>query len=353
MSTPNQSLIIVKEPQGMPKYGEDLKLVDSSINLESADLQGGILLKTITMSLDPTLRNSMRIGQKSYARHYEAGKPIWGFGVSEVLRSEHPKWKKGDLLHSRETIMAQYSVLTGAQVDASTDEFFAKVDRVPELNITNYVSAAGMPGMTAWMSLKAIIGDFKKDSTIFVTSAAGAVGSLVCQLAKEAGSKVIASAGSDDKVRFLQEDCHVDRAFNYKTADVNAELAAFGGEKGIDYFFDNVGGPQLEAYLNHAAVYGVVIVCGVISAYNATADSPAPAIKNFPTSVLVKQLTVRGFIVSSFLKEQRETFFKSMPGLLRDGKIKFREDVREGMDALGPGMVDLLKGDHNGKMVVL
>lgn len=353
MSTPNQSLIIVKEPQGLPKYGEDLKLVDSTIDLDTVDLQGGILVKTITMSLDPTLRSSMRLSQKGYARGYEAGKPIWGFGISEVLRSEHPKWKKGDLLHNRETIMAQYSVVTGKEVDSYSPDFFARVDRLPELNITNYVSAAGMPGMTAWMSLKAIIGDFKKDSTIFVTSAAGAVGSLVCQLAKEAGSRVIASAGSEDKVRFLKEDCKVDRAFNYKTADVNAELAAFGGEKGIDYFFDNVGGAQLEAYLNHAAVFGVVIVCGAISAYNATADSPAPPVRNFPISVLVRQLTVRGFLVTTFMKEYREAFFREMPGLLRDGKVKFREDVREGMEALGPGMVDLLNGDHNGKMVVL
>lgn len=176
---------------------------------------------------------------------------------------------------------------------------------------------------------------------------------LVCQLAKQSGVRVIASAGSDEKVRFLRDHCGADAAFNYKTADVDAQLADFGGEAGIDYYFDNVGGPQLEAYITHAALYGTIIVCGAITAYNASSSDAAPLIKNFPMGVLTRQLTIRGFIVSSFVPKWYDTFIQEMPRLLQSRKIRAREDLREGVDKIASSFVDLLRGKTDGKVVVL
>lgn len=172
-------------------------------------------------------------------------------------------------------------------------------------------------------------------------------------MAKQSGVRVIASAGSSEKVKFLQDHCGVDHAFNYKTADVDSELSSFAGSKGIDYLFDNVGGPQLESYITHSALYGTIIVCGAISAYNASESDQAPLIKNFPMGVLTRQLTVRGFIVSSFVPKWYDTFIQEMPMLLKQRKIKAKEDLREGIDSVAGSFVDLLKGDTTGKVVVL
>lgn len=165
--------------------------------------------------------------------------------------------------------------------------------------------------------------------------------------------KVIASAGSEDKVAFLREKLGVDKAFNYKTADIDAELASFGGEEGIDYLYDNVGGKQLNSFLAHSAVHGVVVVCGAISAYNASKDQPAEVISNFPMAVLGRQLTVRGFIVASLYPRWEDSFWKEMPKMVQDGKLKSQEDVRVGMDALAGSFEDLLTGKHQGKLIVL
>lgn len=188
---------------------------------------------------------------------------------------------------------------------------------------------------------------------MFVSSAAGAVGQLVVQLAKQGGCTVIASAGSDDKVQFLKEKCGADVAFNYKTADINQELRNFGGKEGIDYYFDNVGGEQLNAYLANSAVYGVVVVCGAITAYNATADNPGPTISNFPLAALTRQLTIRGFLVTTFMPKHLKTFMEEMPRLLVEKKVKAKEDVRYGLETIGQSMVDMLTGKSDGKVVVL
>lgn len=273
-------------------------------------------------------------------------------GVSEVIKSDNPQWKQGDILWSPRTQMSTYWTLSSEQIK-DPSRALNKIDPLPDLNITTYVSALGMPGMTAYMSIKDIIGDFKPNSTLFVTSGAGFVGSLVIQMAKQSGVRVIASAGSEEKVKFLREKVGADVAFNYKTADVDAELASFGGEEGITYMYDNVGGKQLNSYLAHSAVGGTVIVCGVISAYNATEQNPAEAVPLFPSALLTRQLTVRGFIVFSMFAKWKEAFWRDVPQMVRDGKFKSQEDVRVGINELDKGFTDLLTGNHQGKVVVL
>lgn len=250
------------------------------------------------------------------------------------------------------TDMATYQVINAEELD--TPNAFFPLKPHSDLNITTYLSALGMPGRTAYMSLKDIVGEIKPGETMFVTSAAGIVGQLVCQIAKQAGAKVIASAGSSSKVEFLQKTIGVDRAFNYKTADIDAELEAFGRETdGVNYLFDNVGGAQLDSWMAHSAVFGKVVVCGAISAYSSTSDSPAPAIKNFPIMVLTRQLTLRGFIVSSLMPRWEKDFQQEMPELVRQNKIRSREDVRFGVEKLASSFLDLLAGQHDGKVVVL
>ncbi|CAO1631681.1 unnamed protein product [Sympodiomycopsis kandeliae] len=352
MTVTNKQWIFTQEPEGLPVEGKDMVLKSQELDLDNVPLHGGVLTRVITVSLDPTLRNSMRWQPKPYSKLYEKGQAMWGYGVTEIIRSEKEGWQPGQLVYSRLTEFGQYQIVPA---DLLTDQMsgFKKLERLQDLNITSYVGAAGMPGMTAYMSLKEIIGDFKPNSSMFVTSAAGAVGQLVCQLAKAGGVKVIASAGSDDKVEFLTKHCKVDRAFNYKTSDASEELSKFGGEAGIDYFFDNVGGPQLEAYITNAAVYGTIIVCGAITAYNSTAENQPHLIKNFPMGVLSRQLTVRGFIVSTFIPKWYDTFIDEMPKLLKTRTLKAKEDVRYGIDSVASSFIDLLTGNSNGKVVVL
>lgn len=246
--------------------------------------------------------------------------------------------------------MVQYNHLDSRDLASGIHN---RLQPLPELNITTYVGALGMPGATAFMSLAEYIGETpKENSTMFVTSAAGIVGQLVCQLAKQKGVKVIASAGSEEKIEFLKNSVGVDHAFNYKTADIDAELASFGGEEGITYMFDNVGGKQLESYIANSAVHGVVIICGAIASYNAQ-GAPTGGVNNFPMGVLSRQRSLHGFIVSSLMPKWGKRFQEVMPAAVRDGKIKSKEDIRFGVENLAQSFVDLLTGNHHGKVVVL
>ncbi|CAO1622666.1 unnamed protein product [Parajaminaea phylloscopi] len=347
----NNRLVLLQEPQGVPELDRDFAYDAVEIDLD-ADLKGnGLLLKPIAISLDPTLRNSMRLSvKKPYAPLFKKGEPIWGFGIAEVVKSQSDQWKKGDLAYSSYTRMSNYYEISAADLESGN---WTKIEPQSDLNITTYLGALGMPGSTAWMSLAEYIGETPKpNSTMFVTSAAGIVGQIVCQLAKAKGIKVIASAGSESKVEFLEKQLGVDRAFNYKTADVDAELADFGGPDGVTYMFDNVGGKQLNSYIAHSAVHGVIIVCGVISGYNAQGE-PTETVPNFPMGLLYRQLSLHGFIVSSLTPKWREAFLKAMPAAIRDGTVKSREDIRYGLNALAPSFVDLMTGNHDGKVVVL
>lgn len=206
---------------------------------------------------------------------------------------------------------------------------------------------------------------------MFVSAAAGAVGQLVCQIAKRSGVRVIASAGSDEKIKYLLDVLKCDTAFNYKTADVNAELQKFGGDSGITYYFDNVGGQQLEAYIANAARHGIIVACGYVSAYNAKAPySPSNLF-----DIVVKELTYRGFISSSLVPKYFDEFLHTFPKWIADGTIKARvsclpeplkhscvttdllsqrqEDVAHGIERAEDAFTRLFTGDAQGKVAVL
>jgi hypothetical protein len=202
-----------------------------------------------------------------------------------------------------------------------------------------------MTGMTAWAGLNLV--DVKAGDVVYISGAAGAVGSVAGQLAKLRGCQVIGSAGSDEKVTFLLEECGFDYAINYKSGPLLHQIMEAAPD-GIDVYFDNVGGPTLEAALDALRVHGRIIACGGISAYNNEAPSQGPY---NPFNVTTKRLTMKGLIVSDFLDRQEE-FEKEAGGYYKAGKLKSKETVAEGIDEAVGAFLGLFTGHNTGKMLV-
>jgi NADPH-dependent curcumin reductase CurA len=211
-----------------------------------------------------------------------------------------------------------------------------------------YLGVLGMPGLTAWAGLLEVAA-LKAGDTVFVSGAAGAVGSLVGQIAKLKGAaRVVGSAGSAEKVRHLTEDLGFDAAFNYKDGDIRGQLRTAAPD-GIDVYFDNVGGEHLEAAISALNNRGRIAICGMISQYNA--DQPTPGPRNM-AMIIGKRLTLRGFIVSDFNALQPK-FVEEMGAWLGDGSVRTEETVVDGgVEAAGQAFVDLMRGANTGKMLV-
>ncbi|CAE6420382.1 unnamed protein product, partial [Rhizoctonia solani] len=302
-----------------------------------------ILVKSLWLSIDPYLRERMRDPSvKSYAPGYQIGKPIWGFAVVQVLRSEVKSVKSGDFLRVAECPFQEYNVLPSEHPVTVIQE----EEGVP---LSLYVGILGMPGQTAFYGLE-VVGKPIKGETIFVSSGASGVGSLVAQLAKAKGLKVIASAGSDDKVAFMR-NIGVDVAFNYKTENVADILAKEGP---IDIYWDNVGGPTLDAALGAFTPGGRIIVCGNMSEYS---TKEAYGIKN-TSQILFKRLRVEGFYwflageTYEGQKNKPERFMQAMVPLIKSGQLKWSEQVYHGIGSVGEAIVAVQTGTATAKVVV-
>ncbi|CAE6419808.1 unnamed protein product [Rhizoctonia solani] len=335
----NARLIFNKVPEDFPVPGETTVYETSeTIDLDNVPLNGGILTKTLYLSIDPYFRGRMRdASKKSYVAAFTLGKPIVAFSVSRVLRSERDDVKEGDNLYVYETPFQEYNVL-------SAKHPFMVIDNKENLPLSLYIGVLGMPGKTAYYALD-VIGQPKKGETIYVSTGAGPVGATVSQLCKSLGLKVIASTGSDDKVEFLKS-IGVDVAFNYKKDKISDVLEKEGP---IDIYWDNVGGESLEAALEACNDHARVICCGAISAYN---GSPQP-IKNW-MYFLTKRLTVRGFIVGELEAQvgKPKVFYEKMVPLVANGQIKWKEHVFKGLDKAGDAILAVQKGDNIAKTVV-
>ncbi|KAJ1301169.1 hypothetical protein OPQ81_003580 [Rhizoctonia solani] len=337
--TQNARLIFNKVPQDFPVPGETT-VYDTSetIDLDNVPLNGGILTKTLYLSVDPYFRGRMRDeGKKSYSSAFALGKPILGFSVSRVLRSERSDIKEGDNVYVYETPFQEYNVI-------SAKHPVMVIDNKQNLPLSLYVGVLGMPGKTAYYALE-VIGKPQKGETIYVSTGAGPVGATVSQLCKANGLKVIASAGSDDKVEFLKS-IGVDVAFNYKKDKISDVLAKEGP---IDIYWDNVGGESLDAALEACKDHARIIVCGAISAYN---NKPTP-LENW-VHILSKRLTIRGFIVGELEAQvgKPQVFYEKMVPLVANGQIKWNEHVFEGLDKAGDAILAVQKGDNTAKTVV-
>jgi NADPH-dependent curcumin reductase CurA len=304
--------------------------------VEVADpAEGEIVVRNTFMSVDPYMRG--RMNEKSYAATYQIDQVLFGGAVGEVVASNAEGFEEGDVvvhqLGWREyaTVPAKHA----QKVDASA---------VPE---SAYLGVLGMPGLTAYVGLLDIAG-LKDGDVVFVSGAAGAVGSLAGQIAKLKGHTVIGSAGSAEKVAHLVDDLGFDRAFNYNDGPVAKQLRAAAPD-GIDVYFDNVGGEHLEAAIGSLHTFGRVAMCGAISTYNATERQSGP--RNLDLAV-GNRLTLRGFIISDHL-DRFGAFAREVGAWVDNGDVQFRETIVDGgIEAAPQALIDLLRGANVGKMVV-
>lgn len=310
-------------------------------NFETATVElrdpgpGEIQVKNLWMTVDPYMRGRMN-DVKSYAPPFQLGKVMDGGAIGEVTASNDPSLKTGDLVQSG------YGWREGFTAPANTVQ---KLD--PRgLPVQAFLGAAGMPGLTAYAGLLRVAA-LKEGDVVFVSGAAGAVGSMVCQIAKAKGHKVIGSAGGADKVAFLKE-IGVDHAIDYKAEKDLTKAVLAGAPDGIDVYFDNVGGEHLEAALNAARPFARFAICGMISMYNATEPPPGP--RNLAL-LIGKNIRMEGFIVSHHA-DLLPKFVEDLSGWVKDGKVTWRETVFEGIDKAPDAFLGLFSGQNTGKMLV-
>jgi hypothetical protein len=297
---------------------------------------GEIQVRNTWMTVDPYMRGRMN-DVKSYSPPFALGEAMQGGAVGEVIASNDPAFVAGDLVQSnygwREAYNAQASMVQKLNTFGLPPQAFLGV--------------AGMPGMTAYAGLLRVAA-LKEGDVVFVSAASGAVGSVVCQIAKIKGHKVIGSAGGPEKVKFLKEELGVDVAIDYKAVPDLMKALEEAAPEGIDVYFENVGGEHLEAALNSARPFGRFALCGMISMYNATTPPPGP--RNIAQAV-GKQLRMEGFIVSSHY-DMLPSFHKDLAEWHAAGKIKWRETVLEGVDKAPDAFLKLFSGENFGKMLV-
>ncbi|MEV7010601.1 NADP-dependent oxidoreductase [Streptosporangium sp. NPDC051022] len=299
--------------------------------------EGQILVRNLFMSVDPYMRGRMN-DVKSYTPPFELGRPLDGGAVGEVVESRAPGFAPGDfVLHS-------YGWRDHALLGPGQGR---RVEEIPGIPLSAYLGVLGMPGLTAYVGLLDIAG-LKEGDVVFVSGAAGAVGSLAGQIARLKGaSRVVGSAGTDEKVAYLTGKLGFHAAFNYRRGPV-ADLLAQAAPDGIDVYFDNVGGDHLEAALGAFRPYGRTAMCGAISAYNATEPPEGP--RNLFLAV-GKRLTLRGFIVSDHF-DRLGAATAEVAGWLREGRITFEETVVDGLENAPAAFIDMLRGANTGKMIV-
>jgi NADPH-dependent curcumin reductase CurA len=303
--------------------------------IEVAPPQAGqVLVRNLYMSVDPYMRGRMNSG-KSYVTPFELGKPLEGGAVGEVIESRAEGFKPGDAVTSSYG-WREYFIATPKELHQVSRE-------IQPLSV--YLGALGMTGMTAWAGLHLV--EIRAGETIFISGAAGAVGSMAGQLAKLRGCRVIGSAGSMEKVMFLREECGFDVAFDYKVGPVLEQLNVEAPD-GIDVYFDNVGGEALEAAFSALRVHGRIIACGGISGYND--EKPRPGPSNL-FNITTKRLTMKGLMVFDWLDRQAE-FEKEVGGYFKAGKVKHKETVVKGIDQAVGAFLGLFQGRNVGKMVV-
>ncbi len=326
----SREIRLASRPKGLPTAA-NFALVENELPA-LPDQQ--VLVRNLYLSVDPYMRGRMNEG-KSYVPAFELGKVLEGGAVGEVVESRTPAYRAGDVVTSnfgwRESFIASPNDLHRVSRDVQP--------------LSTYLGALGMTGMTAWAGLNLV--KVKAGDVIFISGAAGAVGNVAGQLAKLRGCKVIGSAGSMEKVRFLRNECGFDIAFDYKVGPVLEQLNVEVPD-GIDVYFDNVGGETLQAALSALRIHGRIVVCGGISGYNAEEPSPGP---NNLFNMITKRLTMKGLLVRDWLDRQKD-FEQEVGGYFRDGKLKNQETVVEGIDQAVGAFIGLFAGRNMGKMVV-
>lgn len=329
MTDTSREIRLASRPEGRP----------TDANFELAEVpvpepgEGQALVRNVYLSVDPYMRGRMR-DTKSYVPPWPVGEVMDGGAVGRVVASNTPDLSEGDWVLTQDGWREHALVESALKVDPDTAP------------VSTALGVLGMPGFTAWTGLTQF-GRPQEGETLFVSAAAGAVGSMVGQLGKLRGLRVVGSAGSDEKLEWLTGELGFDGALNYKTQDLAATLRELCPD-GIDIYFDNVGGDHLEAALAQMNVHGRIPLCGAISGYNE--ETPPPGPRTF-LAVLPKRLTIRGFIILDHYDLYPE-FLAEVGPQVADGRIRHRETVVEGLENMPRAFLDLLDGQNTGKMLV-
>jgi NADPH-dependent curcumin reductase CurA len=317
---------LIERPNGLPTQSQ-FRIVEADV--PDPD-EGQVLVENIYMSVDPAMRPRL-------AGQTPLNEAMLGGAIGRVIKSRLAMFKEGDHVESLNGFR-EYFVSGGkglAKLDA---------DGMP---LIAYMSVLGLTGFTAYGGLL-IIGALKDGENVFVSAAAGAVGSVAAQIAKIKGCYVIGSAGSDDKCRWLKEELGLDAVINYKKGELRQTLKA-AAPKGIDVYFENVGGEHLNAALPRMNALGRIAVCGMISAYNnfGAVSEPVTTLSN----MIYNRVTMRGFVVYEF-EPKRAQFLEDMKGWIRGGRIKYRTTIQQGIGSAPAALIGLFTGANTGKMVV-
>ncbi len=333
--TKNRQIILASRPVGEPK-DENFKLVESTLPQPAKD---EVLLRTLYLSLDPYMRGRMS-ATKSYAEPVAINGVMEGGTVSEVMQSQYSNLAKGDIVLGYTGWQSQ-AIAPGATL--------IKID--PNLApVSTALGVLGMPGMTAYTGLLNI-GQPQAGETVVVAAASGAVGAIVGQIAKIKGCRVIGIAGGKRKCDYVIKELGFDDCIDHKDANL-PKLLGKSCPKGIDVYFENVGGAVFEAVFPLLNPFARIPVCGLISAYNETTlEAGAIPLPILMRAILTKRLTFRGFIVSDF-GSQRQEFLQAVSGWIKEGRIKYLEDVVEGLENAPKAFQGLLKGENFGKLIV-
>ena len=332
MTSTTREIHLASRPSGWPTH-ENFRIVETALPKPAP---GQVAIRNTVMSVDPYMRGRMN-DVKSYSEPFALDAPLDGGVVGEVIESNHESLQVGD------TVLHGLGWREHAVLDAN------KVRKVDTTGVpaSAYLSVLGMPGTTAYVGLVRIA-ELKEGDTVFVSGAAGAVGSVVGQVAKNLGAaRVIGSAGSPEKVSYLIDELGFDAAFDYHEGSVSKQLAAHVPD-GIDVYFDNVGGDHLEGAISNMRDFGRIALCGAISQYNNEKAAAGP--RNMGL-IVARRLALRGFIVSDHNDLAKE-YLAQAAGWLADGSLKFRETYVDGLDNAVDAFLGLHRGSNLGKMLV-
>ena len=320
----SREIHLVARPDGMPTQ-DQFALVETNVS-DAAD--GEVLVQNLYMSVDPAMRPRLTAGQ-------DLNVAMMGGALGRVVQSKNPDFAVGDLVSNR---------LGFREFFTSDGKGLTKLKADPDLSLTTHMHALGMTGFTAYGGLLHI-GQLKDGEQVFVSTAAGAVGSVAAQIAKIKGCYVVGSTGSADKAAWLKDEVGLDAVINYKETPIRKALEE-ATPKGIDVYFDNVGGDHLEAALRRINTLGRIPVCGFISGYNSGHSS----VSNL-SNIIYSRVMLRGFVGTDFMHLYAD-FQRDMAGWLKEGKVKYQETILDGIANAPTALIGLLEGKNSGKMLV-
>ncbi|XP_016501650.2 2-alkenal reductase (NADP(+)-dependent)-like [Nicotiana tabacum] len=328
-------------PTGIPN-SEHLKQRTVSLSLREDSIPDGhVTFQVLYVSIDPYVRTQLSgLDDGLSLPQIPLGQVIRALGMGKVIQSKDTKFSEGDIVLSRICPVSEFGVMPS--------NLLQKITPAIGIALPDYLSCLGMPGITAWVGIEKI-GNAKAGSNVYISAAAGGVGIIAGQLAKVKGCRVVGSVGSDDKVKLLKEECGYDDAFNYRVeTDYDAALTKYF-PNGIDVYFDNVGGKMLEAVLNHVNHGARIALCGMISEYNKV-WTEREGVRNL-LNMVGKEVMMKGFMVGSYYNHFEE-FIKEMEVYLKEGKIKSKHKIYNGIESFLESLASLFSSSNVGKVIL-